>query len=276
MSAFTTLSLRAPLDARLEVEGVTADRLGQLSERDIASLPVWLGARTAKLADFFVVRGGRSPRVRVEGDVSNVHGLGAGTADGELIIDGNAGGWVAAGMTGGMVTVLGSVGDDAGVGMAGGTLHVRRNAGDRLGAATPGASRGMTGGEILVRGSAGTEAAARIRRGLVIVAGDAGGHAGRAMIAGTLVVIGRTGPEPCRGSKRGSLIATGGVTVPATYRYACTWQPPFVRLLMTYLRRQYGLPVTDRMLDGLYHRYCGDASAPGKGEILALAGDARS
>ncbi len=275
MSAFTTLSLRAPLDARLEVERLTADRLGGLSERDIATLLVWIGSRAAMLGDFFVVRGGHSARVRVEGDVSNVHGLGAGTAGGELVVDGDAGSWVAAHMSGGTVSVLGGVGDDAGVGMAGGTLLVRHDAGNRLGAAAPGASRGMTGGEIIVRGSAGMEAATRIRRGLVIVAGDAGGHAGRAMIAGTLVVLGRTGAEPCRGSKRGSLITTGGVLVPPTYRYACTWHPPYVRLLMIYLRRQYGLAVTHRMVDGPYHRYCGDAGAPGKGEILLPADDAQ-
>jgi hypothetical protein len=43
-----------------------------------------------------------------------------------------------------------------------------------------------------------------------------------------------------------------------------------VRLLLTYLRRQYGVAVDDRALDGHYRRYCGDAGDPGKGEILEL------
>jgi hypothetical protein len=37
---------------------------------------------------------------------------------------------------------------------------------------------------------------------------------------------------------------------------------------MIHLRRGYGLDVDDRVVDGRYRRYCGDAGNPGKGEIL--------
>jgi len=90
------------------------------------------------------------------------------------------------------------------------------------------------------------------------------------MIAGTLVVLGHTGDAPGRGNKRGSIIAAGGIEVPATYRYACTYQPPHTRLTLVYLRRRYGLAIDDRLTDGRYQRYCGDAGDPGKGEILVL------
>jgi formylmethanofuran dehydrogenase subunit C len=268
VSDVVTLSLRAPLDAPLEVEGVAADRLAGLHEREIATLPVWFGARAAHLGDFFDIRGGRSSRVRIEGPVSGVDGLAAGTAGGELLIDGDAGRGVGARMTGGSVEVLGSVGDDAGVAMAGGELRIAGAAGDRLGGAPPGASKGMTGGEIIVHGSVRDDAAALARRGLVVVGGDVGNYAARAMIAGTLVVFGRTAAAAGRGSKRGSIVAVGGIDVPATYRYACTFQPPHVRLMMTYLRRRYQLAIDERVLDGRYRRYCGDAGHPGKGEIL--------
>jgi hypothetical protein len=92
------------------------------------------------------------------------------------------------------------------------------------------------------------------------------------MIAGTLVVLGRTGDAPGRGNKRGSIIAAGGIDVPATYRYACTYHPPHARLTMVYLRRRYGLSIDDTLTTGPYRRYCGDAGDPGKGEILALDG----
>ena len=121
-----------------------------------------------------------------------------------------------------------------------------------------------------MRGSAGDEVAARARRGLVVVGGDAGEHAARAMIAGTLVVVGRTGAHAGRGNKRGSLVAIGGIDVPPTYRYACTYQPPHLRLTFTYLHRRYGFPVDGRILDGRFRRYCGDAGEIGKGEILVL------
>lgn len=218
-----TLSLRAPLSEPLDVEGVTADRVAGLSEREIAGLPVRLGAREARLGDFFDVRGGRSVRMRVEGALAQVNGLGAGMAGGELVIDGDAGCRVAA---------------------------------------------GMTGGEIIVMGSAGAEVAARARRGLVVVAGDAGADAARAMIAGTLVVFGRTGARSGRGSRRGSIVALGGIDVPVAYWCACTYEPPHVRLMLTYLRRRYGLRVDERMVSGRYRRYCGDAGNPGRGEIL--------
>jgi formylmethanofuran dehydrogenase subunit C len=262
------LTLRAAPGEPLELEGLTADRISGLSEREIAALPAWLGTRERKLGDFFDVRGERSDRVRVEGALTNVHGLAARMAGGELVLDGDAGRRVGDGMTGGLVDVRGCVGDDAGLAMAGGVLRISGNAGDRLGAATPGASKGMAGGEIIVLGSAGADAGARARRGLVVVGGNVGGDAGRAMIAGTLVVFGRTGPQPGRGSKRGSIVALGGIEVPVTYWYACTFEPPHVRLLLTYLRRRHGLAVDERMVSGRYRRYCGDAGNPGRGEIL--------
>jgi formylmethanofuran dehydrogenase subunit C len=268
VSEYVTLTLRAALDGALEVEGVAGDRFATLSDREIAALPVWLGARSARLGDFFDITGERSSTVRVVGAVSRVNGLGAGMTGGELTVDGDAGARVGARMTGGRVDVLGDAGDDAGMAMAGGVLTVRGGAGDRLGAAAPGASKGMTAGEIVVAGSAGADVGARCRRGLVVVGGDAGRNAARATIAGTLVVFGRTGAHPGRASKRGSIIALGGIEPPATYWCACTYQPPHVRLTLTYLRRQYGLPVDARMIDGRFRRYCGDAGTPGRGEIL--------
>ncbi len=268
MSDAITLTLRSAPESALDTDGLAADRLAALSARDIAALPVWTGSREAQVGDFFDVRGDRSPRVRIEGALGRVHGLGAGMAGGELVIDGDAGTRVAAALRGGRVEVLGNVGDDAGTAMSGGVLRVRGSAGDRLGAASPGASKGMTGGEIVVDGSVGVEAAVRARRGLVVVGGDAGRDAARAVIAGTLVVFGRTGADPGRGSKRGTIVAFGGIEPPATYWYACTFEPPHVRLTLMYLRRRYGLSVDEDILNGRYRRYCGDAGTPGRGEIL--------
>ena len=79
MSERVTLTLRAALDGALEVDGVAGDRFATLSEGEIAALPVWLGARTADVGDFFdidrralVDRPRRRPR-----RVARVNGLGA-------------------------------------------------------------------------------------------------------------------------------------------------------------------------------------------------------
>jgi formylmethanofuran dehydrogenase subunit C len=251
MSDAIRLQLRMRLAASLDLDGFTPERCQTLGEREIAGLPVWLGGLEVRLGDLFAVRGERSDRVHIEGDLRLATRVGAGMGQGELVIDGN-------------------VGDEAGVATSGGVLWIHGSAGARLGAARPGAARGMTGGEIVVRGSAGPEAGARARRGLIVIGGDAGRDAARAMIAGTLVVLGRTGDAPGRGNKRGSIIAAGGTEVPATYRYACTYQPPHTRLTMIYLRRRYGLRIDDGFANGHYARYCGDAGDPGKGEILVL------
>jgi formylmethanofuran dehydrogenase subunit C len=263
-----TLTLRDGIVARVDVAGVTPDRLASLSEAEIAQLSAWIDGREARLGDAFLVAGGGSLDVRVVGACSAVDGLGADMRAGALTIDGDAGSRVAAGMAGGVVRVTGSVADEAGLAMSGGTLRVDGDAGDRLGAARAGASKGMSGGEIVVGGAAGADAGARLRRGLIVVMGSVGAEAGRAMVAGSLVVFGAISGAPGRGNKRGSIVALGNVAVPATYRYACTYEPPHLRLTLTYLRRAHGLSIDERVVAGTYRRYCGDAGAPGKGEIL--------
>jgi formylmethanofuran dehydrogenase subunit C len=267
-----TLSLRAGVEGRIDLGGISPDRLVVLSESEIAALPVWVGRRACALGEVFDVKGERSACVRVDGDCSAVDGLGAGMTGGELIVTGGAGARVGAGLRGGHIQVVGNAGDDAGVGMSGGVLRVHGDVGHRVGAGAAGAAKGMTGGEIVVSGSAGVEAAARARRGLVVVMGDVGPDSARAMIAGSLVVFGRVGANPGSGNKRGSVVALGGLTVPETYAYACTFEPPHLRLTLTYLRRRYGLAIGDRAVHGRYRRYCGDAGVPGKGEILEWVG----
>jgi formylmethanofuran dehydrogenase subunit C len=266
-----TLSSRAALPGRLDAGALRPDRVADLDERHIARLPVWVGRRQAEVGDFFDVRGGRSAHVRIEGALAGVDALGRGMTGGHLLIDGDAGAYVAAEMAGGEVEVRGRVGDDAGIGLSGGTLRITGGAGDRLGGALPGASAGMRGGEIVAGGSAGREVASRCRRGLVVVGGSVGVEAARAMIAGTLVVLGAIGVSPGRGNKRGSLVAAGSVAVPPTYQYACTFEPPWLRLLFRHLEGRYGLLIEERVREGQYARYCGDAGDPGRGEILVCA-----
>jgi formylmethanofuran dehydrogenase subunit C len=119
-----------------------------------------------------------------------------------------------------------------------------------------------------VRGTTGPEAGASMRRGLLVVGGRAGERAGLGMIAGNIIVFGRTGEDAGLWSKRGSVTALGGITPPLTYAYACTYQPPHLRLMLLSLQSRYGLKVRKRHLSGLYRRYSGDLAELGKGEIL--------
>ena len=254
MSDAVRLSLAAPPDHVLVADCIAADRFAALDGKEIAELPVVHGGRTTKLGEFFKVRGGHSSVVRIEGDVPQVEAIGAGMAGGELTIDG-------------------SVGRDLGLAMSGGRIDVRGNAADNAGGAPPGAARGMSGGEIIVRGNVGDDAGARMRRGMLAVTGDGGRGIGIGMIAGTVVVFGKAGPGAGRFLKRGSIVTLASIEPPATFRYACTYRPPHVGLLLRYLRDRAGVPVADRYVAGKYERYSGDLAELGKGEILQWAAD---
>jgi len=209
----------------------------------------WIGRRRVPVAELFDVQGEPGPDVRIVGNLRHVDGLGAGMSTGTLTIEGDAG-------------------DGAGVAMSGGLLRILGSAGDRLGAPRPGASRGMTGGEIIVTGNVGADAARRVRRGLIVVGGGTGPGAAHAMIAGTILVAGRLGAGAGLWSKRGSVIALGGVEIPGTYQYACTYRPPFVPVLLRYLERVRGFATQSRFATGRYKRWTGDVADVGKGEIL--------
>jgi formylmethanofuran dehydrogenase subunit C len=292
MSDTVTLTLKDAIDGRVVADAILPDRFATLSTTEIAHLPIWLTRHTSppaladatgcdtdrgtrgpdqhsvELGDLFSVRGERSAVVRVQGNLTNVDGIGAAMAGGTISIDGNAGRELGRAMTGGTIAVHGNVGDDAGVAMAGGAVLIWGSAADRVGGALPGASRGMTGGEIFVRRNVGRDAGTGVRRGLIVVGGDAGDGTARAMIAGTVLVMGTAAGTVGLWNKRGTVVALGGATVPATYRYACTYRPPYLRLIFAYLRRAHGVPVDDRYINGQYARYCGDLSEIGKGELL--------
>jgi formylmethanofuran dehydrogenase subunit C len=245
------VTLRGALDAAADCSALLAGEWGRLTAADLARRPVAIAGRgPVSLGELADISGEPDDTVRFLGDWRRAARLGAG-------------------IQAGSVTIEGDVGDEVGLGMAGGSLEVRGSAGDRAGAAAPEARRGMTGGELVVHGSVGREAGALMRRGLLVAGGTVGDHAAVGMIAGTIVAFGAVGPTPGLWSKRGSVVALSDVPVPSTYRYACTYQPVHLRLLLSRLQARYALPVEGRHLTGFYRRYSGDLAELGKGEILA-------
>jgi formylmethanofuran dehydrogenase subunit C len=254
VSDAVVVTLRAALERPLEASCIAADRFAALGEREISGLPVRHDGRAGVLGDFFTIRGERAARVRVIGSLDAAEGIGTGMRGGELVIEGN-------------------VGRDLGLGMTGGTVDVHGNAGANAAGATPGAARGVTGGEVVIRGSVQSGAAAGMRRGLMVVMGDAGRGTGKSVVAGTIVVFGSIAPGAGRFLKRGSIVGFHEIERPATFRYACTYRPPHLRVLFLYLRRRFGLPVAEAHVTGRYHRYSGDMAEVGRGEILQWAGE---
>ena len=268
MSDRVTLTLRAPLARPLDADAIAPDRLAALDAAQISALELWDGRTAVALGDVFTVVGGdRSPSLVLEGDLSQLHGVGTLMSGGTLEITGSVGNALGARMRGGTITVQGSAGDDVGNAMAGGSIAIAGNVGDRAGGALQGASKGMSGGEIIVRGSAAREAGARMRRG-ILYSGSTGSGAGIGMIAGNIIVSGAIGDGVGAGNKRGSIVALGGVRVPPTYAYACTYRPPHLSLMLLSLRKRFDLPIDDAHLHGLFKRYSGDLAEIGKGELL--------
>jgi formylmethanofuran dehydrogenase subunit C len=275
MSDEIVLTLKGRLDGPVDASALALDRWRDLGTAEIARRGVRsAGADVVPLGQLFDVRGERAPRIRFVGDLSELEGLGTGLDGAELVIEGPIGARVGNRMRSGRIEVRGAAGWGAGLDMAGGLLEIHGDAGPRVGGAPLGAKRGMSGGEIIVRGSAAEEAGASMRRGLLVVLGSLGEGAGRATIAGTIVVFGTLGPNPGQWSKRGSIVTFGPANPPVTYRYACTYRPEVLRLLLRHLAERRGIPLTREHLSGSFRRYSGDLAELGAGEILAWTAEA--
>lgn len=265
------LQLRNVPDVPLEAESITPDRFAGKTAAEIAALPVTAGNQAGCLGDFFAVSGAGEPEIILEGDLARVKMIGAGMTQGEIHVHGNAGMHLGAGIRGGTIVVDGSAGDWAGAEMRGGHIHIKGNAGHCLGAAYRGGPKGMDRGVIIVDGNAGNEAGSAMRRGLIVIGGDSGDFTGAFMIAGTVVVLGEPGERCGAGLKRGTMVVFRPLRLLPSYRYACTYTPPFVGLLARHLRGM-GVTFPDAWANGRYRRYCGDMTALGKGEILVWEG----
>jgi formylmethanofuran dehydrogenase subunit C len=242
--------LQTTLRQRADCSELLAQGWSSLSLAELARRPIYLEQEgRVAFGDLFELKGQPGGRIRFTGRLGQFDRLGAGLSEGTVIVEG-------------------SVGDEAGLGMSGGVLDIQGDAGIRTGAAAPGSRRGMLGGELIVRGSAGAETGSYMRRGTLAVAGAAGDRTGLGIIAGNVVIVGAAGAATGLWSKRGSIIALDTITPPATYSYACTYQPVHLRLLLGRLRTAYNLPIQRRHITGLFRRFSGDFAELGKGEIL--------
>ena len=232
----TALTLKSQPQAPLEAEVITPDNFEGKSAAEIARLPVVHGNEPALLGDFFDVAGDGSLEIVLNGDLSRVKNIAAGMTQGKVMVNGDAGMHLGAGMQGGEIHVFGNAGDWAGAEMTGGKIHIHGNAGHGLGGAYRGSRRGMNRGLILVEGNAGNETGAMMRRGLIVVKGNAGDFAGAFMIAGSIIVFGKLGIRAGAGLLRGTIVTFQPAELLPTYRYDCSYQPDFLKLIFRDLK----------------------------------------
>lgn len=263
-----TLRLKEPTTIPIEADSICPDQFVGRSQAEIEALPAFYGRRQVTLGDLFTVEGKDADQIVVEGDLRHVKKIGQRMTRGRITVRGDVGLHLGAYMRGGEIVVEGNAGDWAGAHMQGGRIWIRGNAGHLLGAAYRGEKRGMNRGVIIVEGDAGQEVGAQMRRGLIVVLGDVGDFVGAKMIAGTILVSGRLGARAGAGMKRGTIVALSDhAELLPTFRYACRYQPVFLRHYLLCLR-EWGMSVGDEYVEGFYRRYHGDITALGKGEIL--------
>lgn len=264
-----TLTLKEQPTVPLEAEALSPDLTAGLSPEAVRALPVHLGKRQLRVADFFDVDGTPGDELQIRGAADRVKWIGRGMTRGRITIIGNAGMHLGAYMKGGSIEVTGNTSDWLGAEMSGGSIRVHGNAGGQVGAAYRGSPTGMKDGTILIEGSAGLEVGMRMRRGLIAVFGPVKDFAGLEMKGGTVVL--RGGAELRTGAwmARGTIISVPPIRLLPTFSYASTYNPTFLRLWGRYLSTHgFGIPYEDR--EGAYRRYLGDTSVPGKGEIFVF------
>ena len=250
------------------------DVLATVSGAEAARIDVAVGNGSAETGELFAIAGDASDGLLIlEGDLSNVRGIGEGMTTGAITIRGDAGPGLGVRMKGGTIDVLGSVGPSAGSGMLGGVLRIRGNAGGNLGGSEPGARVGMREGVIFVEGDAGDDVGIGMRRGLIAVSGACGDGTGRGMIAGSVFGFGRIGRNPGLGMKRGTIVVYGAnPRIGPTFARGGRERPPFLAIYLKKLR-EWGFPVPEEAFAGDVRRYNGDRAEAGQGEILVACRD---
>ncbi len=262
-----TLTLKEQPSVPLEAESISPDVTADLAHDAVRALPVFLGKRQCRLDEFFEVDGATSDEIEIHGDAAKVKWIGRGMTKGRIRIVGNAGMHLGAYMKGGAIEVSGHASDWIGAEMTDGFIRIGGNAGGQIGAAYRGSMKGMKGGTILIGGSAGLEVGMRMRRGVIVVAGPVRDFAGLQMKGGTIFLL--SGAELRTGAWmiRGTIVSLTPIPLLPTFSFACTYNPTFLRVYAKHLQA-LGCTIPLDSRQGAYRRYAGDASVPGKGEIL--------
>jgi formylmethanofuran dehydrogenase subunit C len=266
-----TLTLKDQPTVPLEAEVLCPDVMAGLGHDEIRALPVLLGKRQRRLDDYFDIEGAASDDLEIRGDATKVKWIGRRMTRGRVRVVGNTGMHLGSHMKGGTIEVTGNASDWVGAEMFGGLIRIHGNSGGQVGAAYRGSMKGMRGGTILIGGTAGLEVGMRMRRGIIAVAGMVRDFAGLQMKGGTIFL--QSGAEIRTGAwmVRGTIVSQVPLQLLPTFTYTCSDTPTFLRPYASHLR-SLGFSIPLDPAQGMYQRYNGDSSVPGKGEILVWEG----
>ena len=262
-----TLTLQSQPHVPIEAEMLSPDVTAPLDIDAIRALPVNLGKRRRRVDDFFAVEGEGGDALEIRGDARRIKWIGRGMTHGHVSIVGNAGMHLGAYMKSGRIDVSGDAADWVGAEMSGGIIRVHGNAGGQVGGAYRGSVSGMTDGTILIDGGAGMEVGIRMKRGIIAVGGVVRDFAGLEMQGGTIVLGGGAELRTGAWMVRGTIVSLAPIGLLPTFSFASTYNPTFLRLYARHLQK-LGVTIPYEHHEGSYQRHTGDASVPGRGEIL--------
>jgi formylmethanofuran dehydrogenase subunit C len=265
-----TLKLRHSLPQRIDMSPFIPTQLVGKQAQEIARMPLWLGNRQVETGEVFNISGKVAEQIVIQSESDRLDRIGAGMNGGVISVEGNAGAYLGYAMLNGAIQVSGDTGLSAGCAMRGGRLVVDGNTGDFLGGAITGERQGMRGGSIVVKGNAGQRTGDLMRRGTILIEGDCGDYCASRMVAGTLMVLGQCGARVGVAMRRGTLILTREPrSIPAAFNDNGPHNLSFLTLL---LRSFKAYPAFSSLMDkgNLAHRWLGDLSCDGKGEIVIL------
>ncbi len=268
-----TLELKATVRGRIDLQGATPDRLRELDLAQISAWPIAVDARDATLGDVFEIADGSRERWLLAGDLQRCDSIAANMRDGEIVVQGNAGNYLASRMRGGRVVVQGDAGNYAASSLRGGSVSITGNVGCYAAAAAPNQSRGMSDGELIIGGNADEWLASRMRRGLVIVHGHIAAGCATRMIGGTIVLCGHVATPLGSSMARGTpllleppphLLRQGmiGFTRPNPSQLS------FLPLLLQHIATKIPERLASQLSESVWLRCVGDRAELGLGEVL--------
>jgi formylmethanofuran dehydrogenase subunit C len=264
-----TLRLREAVCQRIDMSPFTPQVLAGKGVHEIARIPLWVGNEQIACGELFDVNGELADEIVIQSDSDRLDRIGANLNGGTMRVEGNAGAYLGIGMRNGSIQISGDAGHAAGCAMSGGRLTIDGNAGDFVGGAMTGERQGMRGGTILVKGHAGDRTGDLQRRGTILIGGDCGDYCASRMVAGTLVVLGTTGDQTGHSMRRGSLLLTSQpASVPVTFNDNGLHHLSFLSLLTNSFDDPAFSALSAR--GTRVHRWLGDLSCDGKGEILVF------
>ena len=256
---------------KVDLSPLTPDGLAGKTLAEIRRIELAAPGQALCVGDLFEVTGGDTQCIQIRRSNNRMRNIGKEMTHGSIEVHGHGGDYLGRHMQGGRITVSGNAGDWVASGMIAGRIDISGDVGHYLGAAAPDECFGMADGLVTIWGSAGDRIGDRMRRGQILVYRDAGDYTGSRMIAGTILVLGKSGRDVGYRMKRGTIILRGSSQQLSPGFSSCGYlKMEFLRLLFKQTAKMGRRFAFFREFGPEVHRYAGDLSCEGKGEIFIL------